>query len=102
MFIEVMDDAILLDIAPCGPYVNRRFGGIYHLHLQCPKSAEQETRVYQVAHIRTTQHYIPEDGNIHNYRWENLRSYIEISSVFLESGHADCKRPGDITFCFII
>jgi hypothetical protein len=26
--------AILLDIAPCSQYVNRRFGGTYHLHLQ--------------------------------------------------------------------
>jgi hypothetical protein len=26
--------AILWDIAPCNPYVNRRFGGTYHLHFQ--------------------------------------------------------------------
>jgi hypothetical protein len=27
------------------------------------------------AHIRTTQRYISEDGNIHNYRCENFKSY---------------------------
>jgi hypothetical protein len=30
------------------------------------KSAKQETNMQQVVHIRTTQRYIPEDGNIHN------------------------------------
>jgi hypothetical protein len=30
---------------PCSPYMNRRFGGTYRLHLQGPKSAEQETSV---------------------------------------------------------
>jgi uncharacterized protein YjhX (UPF0386 family) len=32
--------AIFLDTAMCSPYVNRRFGGMYHLHLQGRKSAE--------------------------------------------------------------
>jgi hypothetical protein len=31
--------------APCSPYVNQRFGGTYHLHLQGRKSAEQETSI---------------------------------------------------------
>jgi hypothetical protein len=26
--------AIFWNLAPCSPYVNRRFGGTYHLHLQ--------------------------------------------------------------------
>jgi hypothetical protein len=29
-------------------------------------------------HIWTTRRYIPEDGNIHDYRCENLKSYIII------------------------
>jgi hypothetical protein len=37
--------AVFWDIAPCSPYVNRRFGGTYGLHLQGRKSAEQETSV---------------------------------------------------------
>jgi hypothetical protein len=41
--------AIFGDIAPCSPYENRHFGGTYHLHLQCRKSAEQETSVQQMA-----------------------------------------------------
>jgi hypothetical protein len=41
----VTNVAIFLDIAPCIPYVNRRFGGTYHLYFQGRKSAEQETSV---------------------------------------------------------
>jgi hypothetical protein len=41
--------ATFWDIPPCSPYVNRRFRGTYHLHLQGSKSAEQETGVQQVA-----------------------------------------------------
>jgi hypothetical protein len=41
--------AIFRDSAPSSPYVNRRFGGMYHLHLRDRKSDEQETSVYQVA-----------------------------------------------------
>jgi hypothetical protein len=40
-----MNVAICWDKAPCSPYVNRRFGGRYNLHLQGRKSAEQETSV---------------------------------------------------------
>jgi hypothetical protein len=42
------DVAIYWGIAPCSPYVNDRFGGTYHLHLQGRKSAQQETSVQQV------------------------------------------------------
>jgi hypothetical protein len=37
----VLNVAIFWDIAPCGPYVKRIFGGTYQLHLQGRKSAEQ-------------------------------------------------------------
>jgi hypothetical protein len=33
------------DIAPCGQYVNRRFGGTYHLQFQGRESAEEEIGV---------------------------------------------------------
>jgi hypothetical protein len=45
----VMSLASFLDIAPCSPYMNRRFGEMYHLHLQGRKSAEQDPNVQQVA-----------------------------------------------------
>jgi hypothetical protein len=32
-------------------------------------------------HIRTSRRYVPEDDNIHNYRYENLTSYIRASIV---------------------
>jgi hypothetical protein len=38
--VVVMNVAVVWDIAPFIPYVNRRFGGSYHLHLQCRKRAE--------------------------------------------------------------
>jgi hypothetical protein len=41
----VMIISFLWDIGVCNPYMNRRFGGTYHLHLQGRKSAEQETSV---------------------------------------------------------
>jgi hypothetical protein len=37
------------DIALCSTYVDRRFGGTHHFHLQCRKSSEQETGVQQEA-----------------------------------------------------
>jgi hypothetical protein len=36
---------IIRDIPLCSPYVNRRFGAAYHLHLHGRKSAEQEISV---------------------------------------------------------
>jgi hypothetical protein len=44
-FFSLLKIAIFWDIAPCSPYMNRRFGGTYHFHLQGRKSAEQETSV---------------------------------------------------------
>jgi nitrate reductase gamma subunit len=44
-----MNAAIFWDVAPWIPYMIRRFGGVYHLHLQSRKWAEQETSVQQVA-----------------------------------------------------
>jgi hypothetical protein len=41
--VVVTNVAIFWDIAPCTPYVNRRFGGTYHLHLQGRKSTEQDS-----------------------------------------------------------
>jgi hypothetical protein len=39
----VMKVAIIWYIAPCIPYLNRRFGETFHLHLQGRKAADQET-----------------------------------------------------------
>jgi hypothetical protein len=67
-----MDVVTFGDVAPCSPYVIRRLGRTYHLHLQGRKSAEQETSVQQVplllrdtsSHVGTTRRYIPEDRNV--------------------------------------
>jgi hypothetical protein len=40
-----LNSTIFLDIEPCGPYMNKCFGGNYHLHLQCRKSAEEEISI---------------------------------------------------------
>jgi hypothetical protein len=41
----VMNVDIFWHIAPCSTYVNRRFRGIYDIHLEGKNSAEQETSV---------------------------------------------------------
>jgi hypothetical protein len=38
----VTNVGIFWDVVPCSPYMSRRFRGIYYVHLQVPKSAEQE------------------------------------------------------------
>jgi hypothetical protein len=43
----VIKFAIFWDIAPCSPYMNRRFGGTYHLHLQ---GANIKHRFQQLLH----------------------------------------------------
>jgi hypothetical protein len=63
----VMNVAIFWDIAPCSPYVNRRFGETYHLHIQGRKTAAKGTSEQQMASQKATQtsrRYIPEDGSI--------------------------------------
>jgi hypothetical protein len=47
-----MNVGIFSDIGPCSPFVNRRFGGKYHLHLQCRELFEQETRLQQIYRLR--------------------------------------------------
>jgi hypothetical protein len=59
-----MKVVISWDIGLCSLYVNRRFGGTYHLHLQGLKLAYQETSVKQEVHIRATRRHIPVDGII--------------------------------------
>jgi hypothetical protein len=34
---DMFNVAIFWNIAPCSPSVNQRFGGTYHLHLECRK-----------------------------------------------------------------
>jgi hypothetical protein len=53
-----MNVAIFWDIAPCSPYV---------MEAICSSKI--------LIHIQITWQYSQEDGNIHNYRFENLKSY---------------------------
>jgi hypothetical protein len=72
-----MNVAILRDIMSCSPYADRRFRGMYHLHLQGRKSNrtrkqsasggkeyEGERFLQNVGDIRTTRR-CPEGSNIH-------------------------------------
>jgi hypothetical protein len=79
-----MHAAICWDIAPCSPYVKRRFGRTQHFHLQGRKSAWVRHLIHAVVflgrfstlkkevlrssetsfHKLTTWSYIPEDGNM--------------------------------------
>jgi hypothetical protein len=44
-----MNVAIFWNKAPCGPHMNQRFGGTYHLHLQGRKSTKKANSVKQVS-----------------------------------------------------
>jgi hypothetical protein len=73
----VMKVDISWDILLCSPYVNRRFGGSYHLHLQGPKSAIQKQFVAGAGHTKRRityglqERYIPEDGIMCNDEFQN-------------------------------
>jgi hypothetical protein len=99
-------------MAPCRSCeMNRRFGEKYRLHLQGRKIREQGTdcsRLLLPAHAgssladfstlkmesihsseksvhftESTRRHIPEDGNLHSHRCENLKSYINITWFLL-------------------
>jgi hypothetical protein len=56
-----MKNAVFWDVAPCSPFVNRRFGGTYRLHMQCRKICERGTSVsrwLQTEHQSKTTSYI--------------------------------------------
>jgi hypothetical protein len=46
-----MNFAIIWDLTPCSPCVNRRFGGTYHLYVRGLKYTEQYTSARQVARL---------------------------------------------------
>jgi hypothetical protein len=91
-----------IGIGPCSPYVNQRFEGTKHLHLQGRTSAEQETSVLAGAasllgwfstlkmevmrpsetfdHIRTTRRYIPEDAVLNKSTWELCSGFEQETS----------------------
>jgi hypothetical protein len=84
VLLTMVNVAIFWDIVHCSPYVNWCFRGTYHLRLLGRESAEEETSLQQVARQNfprnasswTTRRHIPENGNIHNYRCDNLKSYV--------------------------
>jgi hypothetical protein len=55
-FNSLMNTAIFWGIAPCSPYVNKRYS---------------ETSL----HILTTQRYVPDDNNIQIYSCEKMKFY---------------------------
>jgi hypothetical protein len=77
--VVVMKVPVFWHIAPCSPYMDRRFGGTYHLRLQVSSYAPASALVYcstdfrpwrwswffppKRHFIRTTRRYIPEVGN---------------------------------------
>jgi hypothetical protein len=91
---------IFWDITPCSPLkVNRRFRGMYRLHLQgqgISQARNQHKSRWQAAYSSTlkmeaiyssemsvdfqqnTRRYIPEHNTLHNHHCENLKSYTGI------------------------
>jgi hypothetical protein len=84
-------NAIFLDVTPCGSTEKRRFGGNYRLHLQGNNIRRARNIIntpilvpLMMMAIRSTgtsfittatEHNISEDGILHRYRRENLKSY---------------------------
>jgi hypothetical protein len=65
--------ATFWDIGPCSPYVSRRFGGIYRLHLQGGNvSRARNQRVGRLGRILPAPCYIPENSNNHRHRRRHL------------------------------
>jgi hypothetical protein len=57
----IMKNAVFWDVAPCRSCVNRRFGGIFRLHLEGKKIRERGTSVKMW--LQTTRGFsYPEDG----------------------------------------
>jgi hypothetical protein len=82
----MLKNAVFWDVAPCRSYVNRRFGRTYRLHLQGRKIRE-----------RGGCSHIPEDGNLHSHRRENLKSYIRFQvAKFKDSEASYAKYSGAI------
>jgi hypothetical protein len=74
----VIDATILWDIVSCSPYVNRRFGGKYHLHLQGRKSVEQE-----ISKEQNPDTYLRNVGSHTNYTALYTRTWQQSHLVFV-------------------
>jgi hypothetical protein len=85
-FICLLKNVVFCDVAPYRYCVNRLFGGKYRLHLQGRKNPRARKQREQPpvhagfsetsVHTRLTRRQIPEDGIVHSYSCENLKSYI--------------------------
>jgi hypothetical protein len=82
---------ILWDIAQCSPHVSRRFGGKWHLHLQCRKWAEQETRVQQVAK------YVSEESGTSIFSVENEPNKKPGCSRWLSTFRRKVSPPSSVS-----
>jgi hypothetical protein len=82
-----MNTSVFWDITPCSPLkINRRFVRTRRLHLQRRRISRTSVKVDEKQGsvpqkrvlILKELHgsYIPEDGALHKYRCQNLRSYI--------------------------
>jgi hypothetical protein len=68
-----MKSIIFWDVTPCSLVsCNRRFGGIYRLHLQGRRNTFSKNQQVSRCHI-------PEDDTLHKHRCENLKSYTALS-----------------------
>jgi hypothetical protein len=127
LFRCFLDIATFWDKAPCSPYVNRRFGRTCDLHLDGRKSEAPPaarwflarlildpedggyTFLRNVGSFSDYRELYPRDGNIHNYRCENLSSYRCFCILYVQMQKrrctfnifvfmCDCSGFIDITF----
>jgi hypothetical protein len=105
--MTIMKKTVFFDITPYGPCKNRRFGGSHHLHHQGGKNLRVRNNVRNdspilstltMQAIRSSETSVPtraipcnikEDGILHSYRRENLKSCI---LIMFESPYFQSRR----------
>jgi hypothetical protein len=76
-----MKKAVFWDMVPCRYCVNRRFRGMYRLHLQGRRKSASEEPAWASTNSNPIVRHIPEFCFLHSHRRENLKSYLSFDKL---------------------